>query len=65
MPSEKTKRSNGTKVERLIQPKVDSTNSTFRTVSGSLKGLKKKKLGKVITTSQKTIKINMERIRIM
>ena len=57
MPSAKMRRTNGTSVDILIQPKVETVNSTLRIMSGSLKGLKKKKLGKVRTTSQKMINI--------
>jgi hypothetical protein len=44
-------------VESEIHPIVEIVSSILRTISGSSKGLKKKKLGKVITISQKTMKI--------
>jgi hypothetical protein len=57
MPDAYMKSNKGARVEVPIQPIVESTSSKRLNTLESPSGLKKKKLGKVATTNQKTMRI--------
>ena len=64
-PAAYKKSKKGATVEVNIQPIVEKTNSSLLSLFASPIGLKKKKLGKVATISQNTIKITAPKIPVM